>query len=176
MTNFTKFIKVKDFGLSIALTMAAVGFIEFLRFQADTDLVVVIFILPLVYVSYAGGFAAGVVAAGVFGIYIHLVGIDITGAIIVNAVLLAVVAMLNWLLYDARVQALNGSFQKILDALSTTRRLKRDWNKMSDEERLTEIIIIEDRLGNSAANVIGWRELRQQTEENKAVVIGEKKK
>ena len=170
--NLTELIKVRDFGLALSLTAAAVGFVEFLRYQIGFAPVVV-FLVPLVYVAYVGGLASGLVAVLVFGIYVHLVGAEPTTAIIVNTVTLSVVVLLNWLIYDAKIQALNGSFQKMLDALSSTRRLKRDWHRMSEEERLTEIYVIEDRLGNSASNIIGWRELRNQTEANKQAVIGE---
>lgn len=173
--NLIEIINVKNSGLALAMTAIGISVVEFLRWQIGVA-PVIIFVVPLVYISYVGGLAAGAVSAIAFGIYVHLFGPnDPTTAILVNGVTLAVVVLLNWLIYDAKIQALNGSFQKMLDALSATRRLKRDWDRMTDEERLTEIFLIEDRLGNSAANIIGWRELRNQTEANKQAVIGEKK-
>ena len=174
MNQFIEYVRVKEFGLALAMTAIGIAVVEFLRWQIGTA-PVIIFIVPLVYISYVGGLAAGAAAAIGFGVYVHLFGpTDPTTAILINGVTLAVVVLLNWLIYDAKVQALNGSFQKMLDALSATRRLKRDWERMSDEERLTEIFLIEDRLGNSAANIIGWRELRNQTEAAKQAVVGHK--
>jgi hypothetical protein len=175
MNQFVEIVKVKDFGLALVMTALGIAMVEFFRWQIGTA-PVIIFIVPLVYISYVGGLAAGGLAAISFGVYVHLFGStnDPTNAILVNGVTLAVVVLLNWLIYDAKVQAFNGSFQKMLDALSAIRRLKRDWERMSDEERLTEIFLIEDRLGNSAANIIGWRELRNQTEAAKRSVIDSK--
>ncbi len=150
-----------------------VGFIEFLN-QQTGQRPVEIFSLALVYIGYVGGLPAGVISAITFGVYVHLLaGVSETMSLIINAVNLSIILLINWLIYDARMSALNGSFQKVLDALSSVRRLKRDWPRMSEEERFQELFIIEDRLGNSAANVIGWRELRNQTEANKRAVVGE---
>lgn len=57
---------------------------------------------------------------------------------------------------------LNGSLEKAVDVVLLVRHLLSNWSELSDSARYQILLIIEDRAGNLASNIKGFRALAEE--------------
>lgn len=60
---------------------------------------------------------------------------------------------------------LNGNVEKAVDMVLLVRFIIKEWGNLSESSRYQLMLILEDRAGNLAASVKGWRDMARAREQ-----------